>query len=86
VIYATAPASKIVGTVEVIKILEDSPKRIWESTKEFAGITELSFEKYYTGRTMAVAYELGDIRRYSKPKLLKEIGLTFAPQSFVYLQ
>lgn len=33
----------------------------------------------------AMAFELGHIRKFRKPRGLRDYGLTYAPQSFVYL-
>lgn len=85
IIYATAPISQIVAEVEVIEILEDTPETIWSITKDFAGITKKFFKEYYQNRDIAIAYKLGTVTKYKPPKLLQEIGLKFAPQSFIYL-
>lgn len=85
IIYATAPISQIVAEVEVIEILEDTPENIWSITKDFAGITKKFFKEYYQNKDIAIAYKLGTVTKYKHPKLLQEIGLKFAPQSFIYL-
>lgn len=85
IIYATAPVSQIVAEVEVIEILEDTPETIWSITKDFAGITKKFFKEYYQNKDIAIAYRLGTVTKYKRPKLLQEIGLKFAPQSFIYL-
>lgn len=85
VIYSTSPVSKVVGEADVETVLIDTPDKIWQETKEQAGINQQFFYKYYEGRTQAVAYKLSNVQAYSSPKLLKEYGLKCAPQSFCYL-
>ena len=85
IIYSTAPVKKVVAQVELKNILVDSPERIWNITKEISGITREFFDAYYYERKFAVAYELGNIKTFSKPKNLSDFGVSFAPQSFVYI-
>ena len=42
-------------------------------------------EDAISGRKNAVAYQLGDIKRYDVPKQLEEFGIFHAPQSYIYL-
>lgn len=85
VIYCTTPVKKVVGEVEVKEVLEDKPSKIWNITSSKSGIDKVFFDSYYKNRKKAVAYKLGRINKYKKPKSLKQIGIKTAPQSFVYL-
>lgn len=85
IIYETSPVMKIVGEASVKKILEDTPEKMWQKTKEFSGTSSDFFLKYYSGRENAIAYELKDIKKYDKPQNLSDYGITTAPQSFVYI-
>lgn len=85
IIYSTAPVGKIVAEAQVIGILEDSPEGIWESTSVNAGIDKAFFDQYYAGRPIAVAYALGTITRYRKPRALSDYGVKAAPQSYIYI-
>lgn len=62
------------------------PKDLWEKTKQYAGISKIGFFKYFKGRKIAYAYELGKVKEYSKPKELIEFGCHSAPQSYVYVK
>lgn len=86
VIYCTAPVGKVVAEAQVLSILEDTPEEIWESTADEAGIDKSFFDQYYAGRTGAVAYALGEVKKYRKPRDLSYYGITAAPQSYVYLR
>lgn len=85
VIYATAPVMRIVGEAEVVEIIEDDLDAVWNLTAELAGISRFFYDQYYHGREKAIAYHLGDVKKYSKPLQLSELGINYAPQSFVYL-
>lgn len=86
IIYSTAPVGKVVAEVQVVDILENTPEEIWESTAANAGIDKNFFDQYYAGHTIAVAYALGKIKRYSKPRNLAEYGIKMAPRSFIYIK
>jgi predicted transcriptional regulator len=85
VIYSTAPVGKVVGEVQVTGTVWGSPEEVWQLTAEHSGISREFFDSYYGGKTTAVAYRLGKVKRYRRPKRLVELGVATAPQSFVYL-
>ena len=84
-IYSTYPIMKVVAEVDIKEIIEDDPEKLWEMTKDESGITKEFYNKYYKNRDMAVAYKLGTIKIYDKPKKLNDIGINYVPQSFVYM-
>lgn len=85
IVYATAPIMKVVAEIEILNILEDSPDLIWEYTKKYSGITKTFYDKYYKNKDTAVAYQLGRIEEYDVPKELSELGISYSPQSFIYI-
>ena len=85
IIYATSPIMRVVAEVEVIDIIVDAPQVVWDITSKYAGISKTFFNQYYEGRKKAVAYELGEVQIYSEPRPLAELGISHAPQSFVYV-
>lgn len=84
-IYSTAPVGMIVGEAEVIGTLDGSPDDVWRQTADFSGITKEFFDRYFHGRQKAVAYKLGEVETYVEPKHLGDVGVSSAPQSFVYV-
>ena len=84
-IYCTAPVMRVVGEASLTAILVDAPEHIWEQASEAAGISRDFYDSYYSGCKNAVAYQLGEIEQFSKPKELKEYGIKHAPQSFMYV-
>lgn len=85
VIYSTAPVKKIIGEVEVKEVICDSPDRLWEKTENYSGISKSKYMKYFEHKSIAYAYKLGKVIAYDNPKELKDIGICFYPQSYVYL-
>ena len=86
VIYATAPVKKAIGGAHLIDIIEDDVESVWSKTKDFGGISKENYDAYYKKHKKAIAYQLGDITLYDKPKSLEDLGLNYTPQSFAYLQ
>lgn len=85
IIYSTSPVMKVVGEVEVLDVIVDTPELVWCETAEFSGITKQFFDTYFRNREVAVAYKLGSVKKYRKPKDLAAFGIASAPQSFVYI-
>jgi len=85
IIYSTSPIMKVVAEVDIKEILEEDPEKLWEMTKNESGISKDFYNKYYKNRDTAIAYKLGTIKIYDKPKNLDDIGINYVPQSFVYL-
>lgn len=86
IIYATAPIKKIVAEVKIVDILEDTPDNIWKKTQKYSGIEKKFYNSYYKNKDVAIAYQLENIIKYEKPLDLKDLGINYYPQSFVYLE
>lgn len=87
VIYATMPVGKVIGEFDVGEILSDTPKNIWCTTRENAGISKEYFNEYFEGRNIAHAIGVKSVRRYKKPaSLSKYLPSGVPPQSFCYIQ
>lgn len=85
VVYTTRPTSLVVGEFDVAGIISESVEELWSRTRRYAGIDQEVFFKYFKGRGVGHAIEIGNVRKYKKPL---ELGNTFgirAPQSFVYI-
>lgn len=86
VIYETAPIKKVVGEVEVTKIIENTPSKLWEETNQYGGIEKSKYNQYFKNKNKAFAYVLGKVNKYDIPKELKDFNINFYPQSYVYLK
>ena len=84
-IYSTSPIMKVVGEADVESILEGSPSKIWEITKNDSGGNKKFYDKYYEDKFQAIAYKLCNIIEYEIPKDLNDFGIKSAPQSFQYI-
>lgn len=85
IIYSTSPIMKVVAEVDIKEILEEDPETLWKMTRDESGISKDFYNKYYKNKSVAIAYKLGSIKIYDKPKDLKDIGIKYVPQSFIYL-
>jgi predicted transcriptional regulator len=75
----------VVGEAEVVEVVGGSPDEVWDRTSEHSGISRDFFDEYFSGKEQAIAYSLGTVRRYPKPRGLGDYGLRAAPQSFAYI-
>lgn len=85
VIYSTFPIMRIVGEVEVLDIIVDDPEIIWKKTSKSSGISKHFFDDYFRNKSNAVAYKLGKVIIYNNPIQLEDLGISSAPQSFMYI-
>lgn len=87
VVYATKPYGKIVGEFEIEGILEDTPYRIWQKTKNYSGIKKSYFNQYFKGKKKGYAIKIKDFKSYEVPLDLSDIdkSIKAAPQSFCYI-
>lgn len=84
-LYATAPIKGIVGEVEVIGRLMETPQDLWNLTFKQSGVDEEFFYKYFSNCSKACAYKLGRVRKYVDKIPLHNIGINYAIQSFKYM-
>ncbi len=84
-IYSTVPVKKVVAEADVESVLVEAPARLWELTHERSGIDKAFFDKYFENRDEAVAYKIINVKEYKEPKLLQDLGVKAAPQSYVYM-
>lgn len=85
-LYATSPISRIIGKFKVVEIYKESPEVLWVKTKDFSGVTQEMFEKYFKNRKKAFAIKISDPIRFEKPQpLSRYITSKTPPQSFCYI-
>lgn len=85
VIYSTSPVKKVIAEVEVREVISNSPNQLWKDTKDYSGISKTKYMKYFENKNIAFAYKLGEVIIYNNPKTLKDFGINYYPQSYVYL-
>lgn len=85
IVYASSPIQQVIGEFEIDDILSSDPNEIWEQTKQFSGISEDFFYKYFADRAIAHAIKIKNIKKYKKPLNIKDDFNVVPPQSYVYL-
>lgn len=85
VIYESSGRGMVVGECKIVDRICCNPTKLWEKTKELSGMEEKDFFNYFRCCKNACAYVLGDVNIFLKPKNLKEYGIDFVPQNYVYL-
>ncbi len=86
-IYSSSPVQMIVALVDVKKIIEASPRKLWEISKgNGGGLTKAELISYFDAKQTGFAIVLENVRVFGKPvKPTKIFKLFSAPQSFRYL-
>ncbi|CAJ5502422.1 ASCH domain-containing protein [Burkholderia pseudomallei] len=86
VVYATMPIGKVIGEFDVGDVIENTPRKLWQQTGTWAGISRAFFDTYFHGRTRAFAIQVINPHRYETPLDLDAIAPRCTPpQSFRYL-
>jgi len=85
-IYSSSPVKKIVARFFLSVILEDHPKNLWERCKDFSGIDEIEYFKYFEENEKGLAIKITELKFFKKPIDPKSVFPDFvAPQSFCYI-
>lgn len=86
VVYASAPISKVIGEFSIDEVLTLRKESLWRVAKTGAGINKVDFDNYFFDKEQANALKVKKARKYRNPLCLKkDLGITYAPQSFIYL-
>lgn len=85
-IYATAPVQKVVGEFSIKQTVIDEPASIWATYGDVGIIDKSSFGEYYASSTHAVAFVVGEVTRYLRPRALSDVQGKSIPQSFYYVR
>lgn len=86
VVYASSPIKRIIGEFEIAKVLSDEPSQLWLETKEFAGINEEYFFKYFSNISVGYAIKIKSYQLYDFPIHIKDSLGVSPPQSFMYIE
>lgn len=85
-IYRSGDLKKVAAQFTIGGIIEGTPQQVWELTKEFGGIAERDFFKYFANKDKAYAYQICNLVVYPKPIPLCSLGIDKAPMSFMYIE
>lgn len=86
IIYVTVPIQKIIGFASVKQIIQGSPSKVWETTKERGGVARSFYREYFKNKKNAYAIELENVYpldTWINPSNI--IDNFVPPQSFRYL-
>jgi predicted transcriptional regulator len=85
-IYTTSPVSRVTGRFTVQDLMVGDPQKVWEMTKQYAGIDEVRYMTYFSGVSVAFALLIGGVERFDRPlELEPHFGLTRPPQSYAFV-
>ncbi|EOU1571268.1 hypothetical protein ACHM17_08180 [Clostridium perfringens] len=86
-IYSTRPNKQIVGYFKYSGYLNGAPEEIWKITKDFSGIDEISYYKYFNNKKCAYAIKIEELHIFKEPiDPKRKINKFVAPQSYIYLE
>lgn len=87
IVYASSPVQMVVGEFEVDGVLSLKTEGLWRKTKLESGISKNFFDKYFSGKVVGHAIQIGKVVRYDQPLCLnQEFGIKHPPQSFAYIR
>lgn len=86
VVYASSPVQRVIGEFEIDTILKDDLQQLWNTTKDFSGISENFFFDYFQNKEKGYAIKIKKTKKYKKALCLKENFNATPPQSFMYLR
>lgn len=87
-IYTSSPVKKITGYFIVKEKIRTSIKKLWELTKEVAGISYKEFKKYFKGCKLGTAIVFKKIKKFTRALGLEDLrkkGDFRPPQSYCNL-
>ena len=85
-IYRSGDLKKIVAEFTIGGIIEGTPEYVCEQTKEFGGIEEKDYFRYFANRNKAYAYQICNLVIYQEAIPLSSLGIKKAPMSFMYIE
>ena len=86
-IYSTSPVKRIVGRFTIEEIIEGHPKNLWESFRDFSGIEDEEFFRYFGAAEKRFAIKIEKVEVFKEPIDPKiSIPDFVPPQSFRYFK
>ncbi len=89
-VYVTSPQQELVGLLEVEKVVEMPPNKLWKTVQDKAGISYPCFQKYYEKSLIGFAIFLKKPFSFKTPIKLEELRREWSdfrpPQCYHYLK
>ena len=73
VVYATAPIKMIVALIEIDSVIKGIPKEVWDKTKNYAGISQDFFMRYFSNHQDAYAIKIKAVHELLYPKPITDL-------------
>ena len=86
IVYASSPVQRVIGEFEINQVLFDDIENLWLRTRDFAGIDENYFFKYFLDKNKGYAIEIKKVKKYKTPLQLQDRYKIQPPQSFAYIK
>jgi predicted transcriptional regulator len=83
-VYASSPVQQVIGEFQIKKIHNYDLETLWNLTQEHSGISEDFYYQYFANKEEGFAIEIMNIKKYKKPKCLRQDFNLTPPQSFAY--
>lgn len=80
-LYVSSPVKKILGYIEVEKIITDTPIIIWDKTKNIGGIDSQYFFEYSKEKNKISAIYIKSLIELKAPLVLKQFT---PPQNYLF--
>ena len=88
-VYASSPTMALVGAVEVLDVVQDSPSHLWKLVKSQAGVERDFYDAYYRDHDTAYGILLGKTRLFEAALPLQALRAAWPgftpPQSYRYI-
>ena len=89
-VYVTSPVRQLRGGFHVEVVQKGSPRDVWKSVSDAAGINKQEFDAYYSGSHTAYALRITAVWQYEKPFALSTLRAMLdnfvVPRSWRYLK
>ena len=86
IVYASSPVQKVIGEFEIGKIYHQDLETLWNTTKDYSGISKEYFDKYFVNKEKGFAIQVKKMKKYKKEKCLRKDFNLHPPQSFAYIK
>lgn len=84
-VYESRGCRKVIGELIVERIISKSLDTLWEDTYDIGGIDRTLFDGYFAGKEHGIGIIIKNSILYPVPLELSSLGITSAPQNFIYL-
>lgn len=89
IVYATSPQKKVVGLLEVDRVVGNPPDQLWEIVGDKAGISRKTFLRYFENSSTGFGIFIRKTHRFKEPLSLEKLRERWEnfhpPQCYKYL-